>query len=230
MKEEDFSAFLQLQEQEEEVFKRERYLERLKKRIKELGQGINEILEEQASLIAELNQIIEAIREEDLKVRRCKENLKRCQERAKSVKTIEEYKALLRERAKNEDCIIKGEQALRELRQKRKAIEDRLQDKVKNKKLKRMEEEREDLIKEKEEVEKELRQQMEKLELLRATLSQDLVQEYEKLKKAVGFPPIVKADILGTCSSCGTKLPSMLYSKLIKGEKVRCPSCGKILY
>jgi hypothetical protein len=37
MKEEDFSAFLQLQEQEEEVFKRERYLERLKKRIKELG-------------------------------------------------------------------------------------------------------------------------------------------------------------------------------------------------
>jgi predicted RNase H-like nuclease (RuvC/YqgF family) len=56
MKEEDFSAFLQLQEQEEEVFKRERYLERLKKRIKELDQSINEILEEQASLIAELNQ------------------------------------------------------------------------------------------------------------------------------------------------------------------------------
>jgi predicted nucleic acid-binding Zn-ribbon protein len=105
-----------------------------------------------------------------------------------------------------------------------------LQDKVKNRKLKRMEEEREDLIKEKEEVEKELRQQMEKLELLRASFSQDLVQEYERLKKAVGFPPIVKADIMGTCSSCGTKLPSMLYSKLIKGEKVRCPSCGKILY
>jgi predicted nucleic acid-binding Zn-ribbon protein len=230
MKEEDFSAFLQLQEQEEEVFKRERYLERLKKRIKELNQGINEILEEQASLIAELNQIIEAIREEDLKVRRCKENLKRCQERAKSVKKIEEYKALLRERAKNEDCIIKGEQALRELRQKRKAIEDRLQDKVKNRKLKRMEEEREDLIKEKEEVERELKQQMEKLELLRASFSKDLVQEYEKLKQAVGFPPIVKADIMGICSSCGTKLPSMLYSKLIKGEKVRCPSCGKILY
>jgi DNA repair exonuclease SbcCD ATPase subunit len=154
MKEEDFSAFLQLQEQEEEVFKREKYLERLKKRIKELDQGINEILEEQTILIAELNQIIEAIREEDLKVRRCKENLKRCQERAKSVKKIEEYKALLRERAKNEDCIIKGEQVLRELRQRRKAIEDRLQDKVKNRKLKRMEEEREDLIKEKEEVEK----------------------------------------------------------------------------
>jgi predicted transcriptional regulator len=70
MKEEDFSAFLQLQEQEEEVFKRERYLERLKKRIKELDQSINEILEEQAMLIAELNQIIEAIREEDEKVRR----------------------------------------------------------------------------------------------------------------------------------------------------------------
>lgn len=31
MKEEDFGAFLQLQEQEEEVFKRERYLERLKR-------------------------------------------------------------------------------------------------------------------------------------------------------------------------------------------------------
>jgi len=230
MKEEDFSAFLQLQEQEEEVFKRERYLERLKKRIKELDQGINEILEEQASLIAELNQVIEAIREEDLKVRRCKENLKRCKEREKSVKKIEEYKALLRERAKNEDCIIKGEQALRELRQKRKAIEDRLQDKVKNRKLKRMEEEREDLIKEREEVERELKQQMEKLELLRASFSQDIVQEYERLKKAVGFPLIVKAGIMGTCSSCGTKLPSMLYSKLIKGEKVRCPSCGKILY
>jgi len=230
MKEEDFSAFLQLQEQEEEVFKRERYLERLKKRIKELDQGINEILEEQAILIAELNQVIDAIREEDLKVRRCKENLKRCQERSKSVKKMEEYKALLRERAKNEDCIIKGEQVLRELRQKRKALEDRLQDKVKNRKLKRMEEEREDLIKEREEVEKELRQQMEKLELLRASFIKDLVQEYERLKKAVGFPPIVKADIMGTCSSCGTKLPSMLYSKLIRGEKVRCPSCGKILY
>jgi uncharacterized protein len=230
MKEEDFSAFLQLQEQEEEVFKRERYLERLKKRIKELGQGINEILEEKTILIAELNQIIEAIREEDLKVRRCKENLKRCQERAKSVKKIEEYKSLLRERAKNEDCIIKGEKVLRELRQRRKAIEDRLQDKVKNTKLKRMEEEREDLIKEKEEVERELKQQTEKLELLRASLSQDLVQDYERLKQAVGFPPIVKADIMGTCSSCGTKLPSMLYSKLIRGEKVRCPSCGKILY
>jgi predicted nucleic acid-binding Zn-ribbon protein len=230
MKEEDFSAFLQLQEQEEEVFKREKYLERLKKRIKELDQGINEILEEQAILIAGLNQIIEAIREEDLKIRRCKENLKRCQERAKSVKKIEEYKALLRERAKNEDCIIKGEQVLRELRQRRKALEDRLQDKVKNRKLKRMEEEREDLIKEKEEVERELKQQMDKLELLRASFSKDLVQEYERLKKAVGFPPIVKADVMGTCSSCGTKLPSMLYSKLIKGEKVRCPSCGKILY
>jgi len=230
MKEEDFSAFLQLQEQEEEVFKREKYLERLKKRIKDLDQSINEILEEQTILIAELNQIIEAIREEDLKVRRCKENLKRCQERAKSVKKVEEYKALLRERAKNEDCIIKGEQTLRELRQRRKAIEDRLQDKVKNKKLKRMEEEKEELIKEREEVERELKQQTEKLELLRASLSQDLVQEYERLKQAVGFPPIVKADILGACSSCGTKLPSMLYSKLIRGEKVRCPNCGKILY
>jgi uncharacterized protein YoxC len=93
MKEEDFSAFLQLQEQEEEVFKREKYLERLKKRIKELDQGINEILEEQAILIAKLNQIIEAIREEDLKVRRCKENLKICKEREKSIKKVEEYKA-----------------------------------------------------------------------------------------------------------------------------------------
>jgi hypothetical protein len=42
----------------------------------------------------------------------------------------------LRERAKNEDCIIKGEQTLRELRQKRKAIEDRLQDKVQKQKAK----------------------------------------------------------------------------------------------
>jgi hypothetical protein len=133
MKEEDFSAFLQLQEQEEEVFKRERYLERLKKRIKELDQSINEILEEQAILIAELNQIIEAIREEDQKVRRCKENLKRCKEREKLVKKVEEYKALLREKAKSEDCIIKGEQTLRELRQKRKAIEDRCRTKTKRK-------------------------------------------------------------------------------------------------
>ncbi len=230
MNEENLRALLQLQEQEEEVLKRENYLERLKKRIKELDQSINEILEEKVILIAELNQVIDAIREEDLRIRRCKENLRKCQERAKSVRKLEEYKALLRERAKNEDCIIKGEQTLRELKKKRKALEDRLQDKTKNKKFNRMEEEREDLIKEMEEVERELKEQMEKLEILRASLDVKLVQEYEKLKKAVGFPPIVKADIMGTCSNCGTKLPSVLYSKLIRGEKVRCPSCGKVLY
>ncbi len=230
MNEENLRALLQLQEQEEEVLKRENYLERLKKRIKELDQSINEILEEKVILIAELNQVIDAIREEDLRIRRCKENLRKCQERAKSVRKLEEYKALLRERAKNENCIIKGEQTLRELKKRRKALEDRLQDKTKNKKLNRMEEEREDLIKEMEEVERELKEQMEKLEILRASLGVKLVQEYEKLKKAVGFPPIVKADIMGTCSNCGTKLPSVLYSKLIRGEKVRCPSCGKVLY
>ncbi|WP_448587431.1 zinc ribbon domain-containing protein [Thermocrinis sp.] len=230
MKDESFSKMLLLQEQEGEVVKRERYLERVSQRLKELDASINKLLEEQAVIIAELNQLIDQIREEELRVRSCKEYLRKWEERAKVVKKAEEYKALLRERAKNEDCIIKGEQKLRELKEAKSKLEASLQDREKRQKLRRLEEEKYELLKEKEEVERELSFQRDKLESLKREVSDRVCQDYERLKKEVGFPPFVSVDAMGTCGNCGTKLPSSLYSKLVKGESVRCPSCGKVLY
>ena len=229
MKDDLFSKMLLLQEQEEEIIKREKFIERISQRLREIQANIDQILEEQATIIAEINELIDQMREEELKVRSCRENLRKWEERAKVVKKAEEYKALLRERAKNEDCIIKGEQKLRELKSLRHRLESALQDSTKRQKLKRLEEEKEELLRERQEVEHDLLTQRHNLESLKQNLGEWMAQEYEKLKREVGFPPLVKAD-KGVCGNCGTKLPTLLYSKLSKGESVRCPTCGKVLY
>jgi len=229
MKDDFFSKMLLFQEQEEEIIKRERFIERLSQRLKELEESINQMLEEQAVIICELNNVIDQIREEELKIRSCKENLRKFEERAKVVKKAEEYKALLREKAKNEDCIIKGEKRLKELKDLRRKLESQLHNSSRRQKLRRLEEEKAELLKEKREVEQDLDRHKADLESLKRNLGEQVFEEYERLKREVGFPPFVKAD-MGACSNCGTKLPTLLYSKLTRGEKVRCPTCGKVLY
>ncbi len=58
-------------------------------------------------LLLELKKLDDEIRQTSQELSICMEGIKRAEERLNKVKKAQEYKALLREKARYEDCVIK---------------------------------------------------------------------------------------------------------------------------
>ncbi|MCX8075620.1 MAG: C4-type zinc ribbon domain-containing protein [Aquificaceae bacterium] len=230
MNKEKFKRIVQLQRLEIEIAETNKALDRLNLKTLELTKQLEEMNTKRDEIfkrIEDLNKEIKASRE---KVKECEERLKRTEERLGFVKKVEEYKALLKEKAKYEDCIIKTTEKLRDLEKK---LED-LELEKKDGRIKRAIEELNEELSDVSYSHSRLKSRIEVLQkeftsLMDAT-EEDVLKEYERLKKKHGLPVVLPMDNFGACLNCGTKLPSAHYSKLVAGEVVSCPSCGRLVY
>ncbi|MCX7990302.1 MAG: C4-type zinc ribbon domain-containing protein, partial [Aquificaceae bacterium] len=129
-----------------------------------------------------------------------------------------------------EDCAIKLGESLKKLEEELRALEREKEDRKPLKELAELEEELSDMRYSQSRLRGRLEELERELESLRSEVGGDFLQEYERLKRKHGLPIALPIDAFGACGSCGTKLPSALYSRLVSGEVVVCPSCGRLVY
>ena len=221
---------LRLQQVELEILRVQSALKKLLSQISEVSGKIEELKRQREGVERSIEGLKAEIKRHREAIQECKEGARRAEERLSLVKRAEEYKALLRERAKNEDCVIKLTKSLKELEEKLKELQKEREDKKLVRELQDLEEELSDLRYSQSRLTNKLDELTKEFQKIKESTEPDVVQEYEVLKKKHGLPIILPIDSFGACTHCGTKLPSALYSRLIKGEVAVCPSCGRLVY
>ncbi len=225
-----FSKMLQLQNLELEILRVKKVIKRLQEQAQTLLREKEEIEGKRQTLRERIEEVKEKIKEHLRGIEECKQRVKRAEENLPLVKKAEEYKALLREKAKGEDCIIKLKDNLRKLEEELKSLENSQKDRGLIKKLEEIQEELSDLEYSQSKAYKKLEELEKSFEIMKENTEQKVWQEYLRLKERYGLPVMISVDTFGTCGNCGTKLPSALYSRLVGGEVIPCPSCGRLIY
>jgi len=232
MKSEDLKAILELQELDTEIGRVSRRLKDIEKEKEELQNTLESLKKELLSLrerVEELTNRRKDLREE---IEREEELLTKTEDRMMRVRKDSEYKSLLREKARHEDNILKRSYELdtveEELRKARETLSKR--ESVIQKRLKDIEEELEDIEIEKELGNRKLKELQEKRKEHVKTLKNEVIEFYERAKEVLGDAIVVSVEE-GVCGGCGMKVPSVLFSKLIKSGTVeKCPNCGRYIY
>lgn len=213
-----------------EISKVETAIKKLQAQMEGVVKNIEDVQRKRENIRKSMEDLKKEIKRHKELIEDCKEGVKRAEERLNLVKKAEEYKALLREKAKHEDCIIKSTNRIKELEMELKKLEDSNEDKKLLKELQELEEEFNDMRYSQSRLLSRVEELKNKLQEFKENIHKDIVEEYETLKRKHGLPVILPVDSLGACTNCGTKLPSALYSQLIKGDVVVCPSCGRLIY
>lgn len=221
---------LQLQRVELEINRVNTAIRRLQSQIEETIKKMENLKAEREGITKRIEEIKKEIKKQREQIEECREKAKRAEERLNLVKKAEEYKALLREKAKGEDCVIKLSESIKRLEEELKRLEEKREDRGFIKGIQELEEELSDLRYSQLRLSTRLEGLQKELEELRSKTEESILEEYERLKKRHGLPIILPIDSLGACTNCGTKLPSALYSRLIAGEVEVCPSCGRLVY
>ncbi len=149
-----------------------------------------------------------------------------------SVKNNKEYQAVLKEidelKAKNSSMENTMLEYLDDMDVKNKEIEEIKKDFQKL--SKDMEMEKINLIHQNEEREKELRNFNEEYELRLSDIPEDILREYEDIKKNVSKNAVVFVKD-GICSGCNLSIPPQKYNELQKFKAIElCTRCGRIIY
>ncbi|MFN3813243.1 MAG: zinc ribbon domain-containing protein [Aquificaceae bacterium] len=222
---------LDLQEKEISIERLETSLIKLKEEEDLLRMELLNLEQEEAHLLINIRRVdedIESTREEIVK---CKDGIKRTENRLNLVKKANEYKALLREKAKYEDCVIKLTEKLRRMEMEKKEAQAKHQETTRElkRRYREIKDNMEDVNLQADKTVKKLYELKEQVGKLRNAIPGDVLLEYDNLRREFGGEVIVRAINSGVCGGCFMKLPAALYSKLMMGEIVRCPNCGRFV-
>ncbi|MEZ0360539.1 MAG: C4-type zinc ribbon domain-containing protein [Hydrogenobacter sp.] len=232
MKREDLKLLLKLQDIEMGIKRLERTALKLKDEEEKFRKEISKLEEEEASILLDLKRLNEEAKKINDEILICREGIKRAESRLNMVRKAQEYKALLREKAKCEDRIIKLNERLKKLEMDRKEKESTYasQKKTFERKYRELKEEIEHIVFEKESISRKLENLKREEAKIREEISTQALREYDFLKREVEHPVIVPIISFGACGGCGMRLPATLYSKAVSGQIVKCPNCARILY
>lgn len=230
MRGDKFLKLLQIQNLELEITRVNNSIKKLQAQEEDLIARIEKLKEERERLVKRIEELKQEIEKHKVAIEECRKRLRRAEETLKLVKKAEEYKALLRERARNEDCIIKLKNSLSALEEEIRALEEKREDKRRIKQIEELTEELSDVRYSQSRLQDKLEGLKSNLEKIKEETEREIWLEYENLKRKYGLPIILPVDSMGSCAHCGTKLPSALYSRVIQGEVVVCPSCGRFVY
>ncbi|SNZ14391.1 zinc ribbon domain-containing protein [Hydrogenobacter hydrogenophilus] len=232
IKKEELRLLLDLQELEINIKKLEKLIQKLIQEEVELRKQLAHVEQEEATLLLELKKLDDEIRQTNQEISICMEGIKRAEERLSKVRKAQEYKALLREKARYEDCVIKLKDQLKLLQAERKQKEQTYKNQKKNLEVKHRElkEKLEEISLESELTKGKLEQLKQERNKLINHIPEHALREYENLKSSLELPVIVPVVSFGACGGCGMKLPSSLYSKVMLGEVVICPNCARLIY
>ncbi len=232
MDKEKAKTLLRLQEVDQEI-------QRIKRRLKAIERDRRNLLEKKE----ELNKQKEGI-ENDLKSvedtkKRLKEEMEDLERRLEGVemKIMQvtkdvEYKALLREKSKCEDRLLKIAYELDNIEEKLKELKQKAEETLPSleREIKDIEEELLDLDEEERIAKERLSELLDTREKVKAEVPEDVLRFYEEAKERFDYKVIAPIQD-GSCSGCGTKIPSLLFSEIMRENLIEvCPNCGRYIY
>ena len=232
MKREDVVPLLGIQEIDQEI---DRILKRLRKigeerdsLLKELG----DLQERKAQLQRELEELRSKIKETTGRIEEEENLLEKAEAKLRMVRRDVEYKAVLREKSKHEDNILKMSYELDELKERLLALEEKVEAEIPRieKREKEIKDELNDLDMEKSVGKNRLRE-LEKLRNERIkNIDSSLIDFYERARKRFNNYVVVAIED-GVCGGCGMRIPDVMFSRMIKENSIEtCPSCGRYIY
>ncbi len=226
----DTQLLLNLHQLDEEINRLEKLESKIPQEIQALKLEKENIIHRFEKIQTELNRLESLKREKELDIQTFEDRILKIQDALDKVRTNDEYKALLREKAQAEESIMEVEDEILAIME---DIENLQKEKEElSKKIEKEQEEIENKIKEKEKQLEEIKMQInilkEKREKLKGSLTQPLTSKYEMIKNKRGSAvAVVDSD---TCTGCFLIIPPKVYSELVKGEKLlTCPHCGRFL-
>ena len=226
----DIQLLLSLQKIDQEISNLEKLIKQIPKEIENLKKQKEELIYKFEKIHTDIKKLEALKREKELDIQSYEDRILKIQDALDKVRTNEEYKALLREKAQAEEAIMGIEDEILEI------MEDIENLQKEEEKLKEI------LDKEKEEIQKKIKQKEEQLEEIKNKL-QKLKEEREKLTKNIKAPLLSKYEMIrkkrgsavavvdsDTCTGCYLVIPPKVYSSLVKGEELlTCPHCGRFL-
>ncbi|WP_457641659.1 zinc ribbon domain-containing protein [Persephonella sp.] len=227
----DIDKLLKLQEIDSQI-------DNLKKLIETIPEEINNLEKEKEELIFKFDKLrndirhLEALKKEkELDIQTYEDKILKIQSSLEKVKTNEEYKALLREKAHAEETIMELEDEILNLMEeieKLKEEEKKLKDKVGEKRKdieKAIELKKAELEKTKEKLDQLLKEREEYIK----TVKPSLFSKYEMVRRKRGGKAVAIVDS-NTCTGCFMIIPPKVYSELVKSKKLfTCPHCSRFL-
>ena len=226
----DIQLLLSLQKVDQEISDLEKLINQIPKEIENLKKQNEELVYKFEKVHTDIKKLEALKREKELDIQSYEDRILKIQDALDKVRTNEEYKALLREKAQAEEAIMEIEDEILVI------MEDIENLQKEEEKLKQI------LEKEKEEIQKKIKQKEEQLEQVKQKL-QKIKEERENLIKSMKTPLLSKYEMIkkkrgsavavvdsDTCTGCYLIIPPKVYSSLVKGEKLlTCPHCGRFL-
>ncbi|NPB08254.1 MAG: hypothetical protein GXN96_04920 [Aquificae bacterium] len=232
MDKEEARLILKLQEVDLETERINKRIEKIKEELRELRNDLQNLKKEKEELLRrkeELERIRKSLAEE---IALAEEQLKKTEERLMRATRDVEYRALLREKSKLEDKILKKSYELEEVEREIDKITRELEEKIPKleREIETIEEEIRDLELEEKHAHEKLHEIARKREALLGEIPEELRRFYEENKLHFeGFVVVPVED--EACAGCGIKIPNVLLSKMIKEESIEhCPACGRFIY
>ncbi len=230
--EQDIDKLLKLQEIDLEIDRLEKLIKKIPEEIENLKQKKEELLFKFEKINNDIKHAEARKKEKELDIQTYQDRILKIEDALNRVKTNEEYKSLLREKAQLEESIMEIEDEILNIMEE---IEHLKEEKKKLEKDIEQEKQRiENEIKKKEklleETKNKLKQLKEEREKIKKEISPQSLSKYELIKKKRGSKviAIINDD---TCSGCYMVIPPKVYSNLVKGEQLlTCPHCGRFLY
>ncbi|MEN3033678.1 MAG: hypothetical protein ABDH18_01645 [Aquificaceae bacterium] len=186
-----------------------------------------EVRKEMQRKIEELKLEVKNI---DFKILELEDRIQKIHKRERIIKRPEEFKALLRERAKTEEMIL-------ELKNQRAKLNQDINNFYQNHEIKAVESEINEFCFELREIEDGKKRLIQRLEIktrewqdLCSRVSKELLEEFDRYEKQIGVPFLLKLGDCFDCGRCGTVLSYSQQMSVIKGSLTRCQICGVYLY
>lgn len=203
MKLEKLHKILHFQSVEMEILKTNGALEKLQAQIDRVLRDIEKLKTEKDRTEKKIEELRKEIKKHREMIEDCKLKAKIAEERLNLVKKAEEYKALLREKAKQEDCAIKLGESLRRLEEELKELEKKGENRRVLKELEELQQELSDLRYSESRLRGRLDELKAELRALFENSEEEVFQEYETLKKRHGLPVALPVDTFGACMHAG---------------------------
>lgn len=221
---------LRLQRLREEIIQAEEAIKKI-----DLERKITE--KKQQELIRARQEIEDSIKELNAELRKIEfkrieleDKLKKTKSKERFVRRAEEFRALVKERAKIEEMVI-------ELRSQKDYLNAVIEDLAKSEKLKAFKNEIQELSFELKEIEESKKKVSERLDIkikewqeTCLKVPKDVLEDFKKFEKEVGIPFLLRVGPYFDCERCGTVLASSQHMRVIKGFIVKCQGCGVYLY
>ncbi len=232
MDKEEAKLILKIQEVDLDIERINKRIESIKEEAAKLREEL-EALRKERELLLKRKDELESLRKKlTEEIKEAEEKLQRTEDRLMKVKRDVDYKALLREKAKLEDRILKRSYELDEVKREIEKLTKEIQERVPRieREISYLEEEIQDLDVEEKLSHKKLHEYLKKREEIKKEIPEHLLRMYESSKEHYEGFVIVPIEE-EACSGCGIRIPNVLLTKILKENSIeQCPSCGRFIY